>query len=62
MKSSGFWDVMPHSPLKVKRLSEGYIASIFRIKEQYRQDASMKKVTVSPSTLKMEGFFPRNVD
>jgi hypothetical protein len=59
MKSSGSWDIKPRSPLKVNRLSEGYIASIFRIKERDRQEASMKKVAVSVSTLKMEGlYFP----
>jgi hypothetical protein len=55
--SSGFSDINPRSPLKVKSFSEGYIASIFRIKEQDRHEAIMKQVAVSVSILKMEGLY-----
>jgi hypothetical protein len=33
MKNNIFWDITPCSPLKVNRLSEELIASIFRLGE-----------------------------
>jgi hypothetical protein len=37
-----FWDIMPCSPLKVNRVSEEYIVSIFRAEEWAEQATSMK--------------------
>jgi hypothetical protein len=41
VKSTIFWDMTPCSPLIVS-VSEEYIASIFRVKEYTKQEASLK--------------------
>jgi hypothetical protein len=43
MKSSVFWDIRPYSLLKAD-VSEEHVASIFRVKEQAKQETSVKQV------------------
>jgi hypothetical protein len=38
------WDIMPCIPLKVTDISEEYVASIFRVKEQTKQETSITLV------------------
>jgi hypothetical protein len=42
MKSSIFWDIMWCCQLKVNRVSEEHVASIFRVEEKTEQESSMK--------------------
>jgi hypothetical protein len=42
MKVSIFWDLAPRNPLKVNKVSEEYIASIFRAEGSVKQEANIK--------------------
>jgi hypothetical protein len=44
IKISVFWDIMPSNPLRIIRVSDEYVASIFIVEEHAKQETSMKQV------------------
>jgi hypothetical protein len=50
-KSFIIWDITPCSLLKVNRLSEEYIFSIFKLQEQFKKETNMKQAAIQASKL-----------